>query len=140
MPRDPLRAVLRLRRLALDEARRELGHCLAAEAVAIADRKAAEAAIQTEEQAAAALDADDGAVEAFAAWLPRGRQAIAQAEAGVIRAETATAQARARLTAARAAAEAAEQMMDARFSADHDAQARRDQAALDDAARPRPAR
>jgi flagellar export protein FliJ len=122
----------------LDEARRELGRCLAAEDAANAGRRAAEAAIHSEQQAASALDADDGAVEAFAAWLPRGRQAIAHAESAYSRAETATAQARARLAAARAAAAAAERMIETRQAAERIAEDRKEQAALDEAGLPRP--
>jgi flagellar export protein FliJ len=134
MARDPLTTVLRLRCLALDEARRELGRCLAAEDAANAERRAAELAIQAEERVASSLEADDGAVEAFAAWLPRGRQAVAQAESAYSRAETATAQARARLSVARAAADAAEQMIETRRAAARTEDARKAQMDLDETA------
>lgn len=106
MSRDPLRALLQMREMALDEARLALRGALDAETLALEAEAAAQAAIRRETQLAESLDADDAAVEALSAWLPTGRDALAAA--GLVRAEAeiATGMARAQLVTARAAAEA----------------------------------
>jgi len=71
MPRDPLDALIRLRRLSLDEAMRELGARLAEEAEAVAAIARIEALVAAEQDAAGRLDADDAAVEGFGRWLRR---------------------------------------------------------------------
>ena len=73
MPGDPS-SLLRVRRAALGEARRALEASLGTEAAAEAAARDAERAIEIESDAAHVLTADDGAVEAFAAWLPRARR------------------------------------------------------------------
>ncbi|HJS85319.1 MAG TPA: hypothetical protein VJ779_07645, partial [Acetobacteraceae bacterium] len=101
MPRDPLDALIRLRRLVLEEAMRELGARLAEEAEAVAAVTRIEALIAAEQDAASRLDADDAAVEGFGRWLRRVNQERAAAAAARNRAEGETARARAVLGVAR---------------------------------------
>lgn len=134
MNRDPLETLARLRHSVVEDARRGLAACLEAEDAARAALRGAGEAIFREQEAAGALDAGDGSVEAFAAWLPLGRLAVAQAREAHARAEAATTQARAVLAAARASAEATDRLL-ANRAAERDAEAaRRAQAALDEAA------
>ncbi len=134
MSRDPLETLARLRRSVVEDARLTLGACLEAEEAASMAMRRAEAAIFREQDAAGAMETGDGAVEAFAAWLPHGREAVAQAREAHARAGAATAQARAVLAAARASAEAADRLLESRAAAREAEAARRAQAALDEAA------
>ena len=134
MPRDALKTVHRLREMEVDGARSAL---LRLEALAHEARMAERAAtitIQTEMNAAARLGADDATVEAFGAWLPTGRAAVIRAQAQLARLEQDTAQARAILNLARSGAEAVEKLMAEREMLATEAAARRQQAALDEAA------
>ena len=81
------------------------------------------------------LDAGDGAVEAFAAWLPRGREAVrlATAERNCWAAELVSA--RARLALARAGAEAITCVLDNRASGARAAEGRKAQAEMDEVGR-----
>jgi flagellar FliJ protein len=132
MTRDPLLTVLRLRRMEVDAARAELvlRETRAHEAAIMAHE--AEATIQAEMQAATRLTADDAAVEAFGAWLPKGREAVARAEALLLRAQAEAAQARARLNLARAAAEAVEKLLEKKAAAAEKEALRRQQIVLDE--------
>src|SRR5487761_2092713 len=112
MARDPLEALLRLRRLAVDEARRGVAACLDAEAEAMQAVARLKQAIERETEAASSLATNDADVEAFAAWLRRIRPEQAAAHAAREQAETETARARTVLAAARAAARAAEAMLE----------------------------
>jgi flagellar export protein FliJ len=132
--RDPLEALLRLRRIAADEALRGLAECLRTEGEAAAAVATIEAAIDRETEAATSLAAGDAEVEAFAAWLrrilPKQRAALAAAEA----AEAATTQARGVLGAARAGVQATEETLEKRAvvlraEAEHKAQNEIDEAA-----------
>jgi hypothetical protein len=137
MARDPLRTVLRLRQMAVDSARTEL--VARQENLSLASRMArdAEAAIAREMAAASVLDAGDGTVEAFAAWLPRGRAQVAQALAQEDRAQAEASQAHARLSAARTALEVVLSLL-AQRTAEHRAEAaRRLQSELDEVGRRR---
>ena len=67
---DALQTVMRIRKLAVDEAKRALAESLNVEDQARRVADAAEAQIGIEGQIAADLETGDGAVEAFAAWLP----------------------------------------------------------------------
>jgi hypothetical protein len=134
MSRDPIEVLARVRHSVCEDARRGLAACLKAEAAADRALREAEAAIYREQEAASALDASDGAVEAFAAWLPQGRAAVARAREAEERAEAATMQARAVLAAARASAEAADRLLAARAAERATEAARRSQLALDEAA------
>lgn len=134
MTRDPLETLLRLRRLAVDQARRGLADCLRIESEAAHAVAEIEAAIEHETEVAANLASDDAEVEAFAAWLRRIRPKQHAAHAAEAEAELATAQGRAFLAAARAGVRAAEEMLEEhaaaiREEAEHKAQRDIDEAA-----------
>jgi flagellar export protein FliJ len=134
MTRDPLETLVRLRRSVVEDARRALAACVEAEDAASAALRCAEAAIFREQDAAGSIDTGDGAVEAFAVWLPQGRRAVAQAREAHAYAGAATVQARAVLSAARASAEAADRLLASRAAAREAEAARREQSALDEVA------
>ena len=134
MSRDPLETLVRLRRGVVEDARRALAACLEAEDAASRAMRCAETAIFREQEAAGGLDTSDGAVEAFAAWLPQGRQAVAKARDAHADAGAATVQARAVLAAARASAEAADRLLASRAAVRAAAADRHAQTALDEAA------
>ena len=90
MTHDPLEALLRLRRMAADEARRGLAECLRVESEAAAAVAAIEASIERETEVATSLAAGDAEVEAFAAWLRRIRPKQHAALAAEEEAATAT--------------------------------------------------
>jgi flagellar export protein FliJ len=131
---DPLETLLRLRRMALDEARRTLADCLREESEATADIRALDDAIDRETNAATDLEADDAAVEAFATWFKRVRQDRASAAEVLSRAETRTQEARAVLTVGQRAARVVEDMLSAQETERREAEAHRDQLAIDEAA------
>lgn len=132
MARDPLPTLLRLRRLAHDEARRALAEAVAREAAATAIADAIDREIGREIKLASSLDADDAAVERFGLWLTGARQRAAAARANAERSESDTARARAAMNLARAGVEAMESLAADRAAADHDMRMRREQHALDD--------
>jgi flagellar FliJ protein len=116
---DALTTILRLRGLAVAEAKRALAARLQEEDVAAVDAGAAERALAVERNAASAMDVGDGAVEAYAAWLPLGHRVLDAARERSRNCEAGTMLARARLAAAQGAHEAAERMQ-----ATRDAEAR----------------
>ena len=134
MTRDPLQTLVRLRRAAVDEARRGLAECLCEEGEAASAVSAIESAIARETEAAGNLAAGDVEVEAFGAWLrrirPERQAALAAAEA----ATEAVVQARVVLAAARAAMQAAEEVLAEHAAPARAAAGRRDQAEIDEAA------
>jgi flagellar export protein FliJ len=135
MTRDPLEALLRLRRMTADEARRGLAECLRTESEAAAAVAAIEASIARETEVATRVAAGDAEVEAFGAWLRRILPMQRAALAAEDEAETATMRARTLLGAARAAVRAAEEMLEKRdavtqAAAEHRAQGEIDEAAL----------
>ena len=134
MTRDPLESLLRLRRLAVDEARRGLADCLRVESLADHAVAAIESAIDHETDVATDLASGDAVVEAFAAWLRRIRPKQHAVHAAEAQAEASTAQGRALLAAARAAVRAAEEMLEKHAAAklaeeEHQAQREIDEAA-----------
>ena len=131
---DPLATVLRIRRVTVDDARRRLGAALRAADLAVAQVQAADTAITKEGEIAADLMAGDGAVEAFAAWLPVGRAKAAAAHEASERAQAEVAKARAAVTVARAAAESAEVLLQKRGADAALQAARRAQADTDEVA------
>ena len=137
MPRDPLQAVLRLRRIANDEARRAVSDAVAQETLAQRLADMVDDEIARETALACRLEADDAAVEAFGAWLTYARQRAEAARNAAERAGAETARARAVLNLARAGLEAAEAVAASRQDAAAAAQARREQHALDDLTRRR---
>jgi hypothetical protein len=140
MARDPFAILLRVRRVALDEARRALADCLAAEAIAAKALMEAEADIVRERATAASLDADDAAVEAFAAWLRIARGRIDQARALHERLIAETARARAIVAVAQGSLEIAQTASDQRAVDEREARQRREQLNLDEAVQSRQAR
>jgi flagellar FliJ protein len=132
--RDPLATVLRIRRITVDDARRQLGVALRAEEEANMAVLAAEAAIGAEGEAASDLMAGDGAVEAYARWLPVGRAQVTAAQAAADRASSEVALARAALTVARAAAESADSLLTRRRDAAQVEVLRREQIQTDEVA------
>jgi flagellar export protein FliJ len=138
MAREPILALLKLRRLAVEEARQGLAGCLAREDAA--ERALAESeAILHREMLAAQSSASDGEVEAFAAWLPQGRQAVRRAQEARDSAAAETALARAALTLARSAAEAVDNLVEQRRLAEGAEALKREQAVLDDIGQRKPA-
>jgi putative NADH-flavin reductase len=140
MARDPLAILLRVRRAALDEARRALADCLAVEAIAAETLTEAEADIVRERMTAASLDADDAAVEAFAAWLRIARGRTDQARASHERFIAETARARAIVAVAQGSLEIAQTASDQRAVDEREARQRREQLNLDEAVQSRQAR
>ena len=131
---DALATVMRIRKLAVDEAKRALAEALTLENTARQEAAAAEAQIGLEAEIAADLNTGDGAVEAFAAWLPVGRARAARARAAEEEAAVDVARARAGLSAARAAAEAADNLKERRDAEAAVEANRRSQATLDEIA------
>jgi flagellar export protein FliJ len=137
MTPDPLESLLRLRRLAVDDARRGLADCLRAESHAAQAVAEIEAAIEHETDVAVSLTAGDAEVEAFAAWLRHIRPKQHAAHAAEAEAEAATAQGRAVLAAARAAVRAVEAMLEKHAAEQTHEAERRDQRAIDEVAQRR---
>jgi flagellar biosynthesis chaperone FliJ len=132
--RDPLATVLRIRRITVDDARRQLGVAIRAEEQGNMALLEAEAAIGAEGEAASDLRAGDGAVEAYALWLPVGRALVAQAQFAAERARSEVALARAALAVARAAAESADSLLTRRRDAAQLEVLRREQIQTDEVA------
>ncbi len=134
MREQPLRTLLRLRRIAMDEARLMLADCLDREAMAGRTARAIEQSIREETDRASALDGSDAVVETFALWLRRTREALAVANAAWQEAELATHEARIVLGASRQAVEAVEAELARLADEERLAANRREQHALDEVA------
>jgi flagellar export protein FliJ len=132
MKRDPLPTVLRVRRLAMEDATRDLAECLRGEAEAQHAVAAVEAAIHRETEAASSLSADDSVVEAFGMWLKRARKDLHNTQARREHCESETARARAALAVARAAVRATEHLIEKQAAVADAEAARKEQAALDE--------
>ena len=113
MTRDPLVALVRLRHLAVDQARHGLADCLRVEGQAAQSVAGVEVAIEIETDVATSLASGDAEVEASAAWLRHIRPKEHAAHVAEAEAKRRTFEARAVLAAARAAVRAAEAMLDA---------------------------
>lgn len=134
MSHHSLESLLRLRQVAVDEARRGLAECLRQESEATRVVAAIQSAIEQETEAASNLATGDAEVEAFAAWLRRIRPRQQAAHEAEDEAEAATAKARVVLGAARAAVKAVEEMLEqdaaaAQTQTEHRAQAEIDEVA-----------
>lgn len=138
MASDPLEVLLRLRRLAVDQARQGLADCVAAETIAIARQSAVETAIARELDAASKITADDRAVEDFAVWLHQMLPERYAAEAALLNAEAHTKEARMVLAVTRAGVRAVENMLERKEADRLLLVGRTEQLALDEAARRRP--
>ncbi len=129
---DTFRTLLRLRSAGTEEARRVLAQSLAVQSQAEADASAADKRLQIEAEAALDLGASDGAVEAYASWLPLGRQAAKLARARCDLANDQVTVARTALSLARVGERAARTILD-KMEADFElTRARKAQAELDD--------
>jgi len=131
MARDALQSLLRLRRIALDDASRRVADCLARERQAEERLAAAELAIARETDVAR-LSLSDAEVEAFANWLPVGRRNQLAAEKDRNQAARETELARATLELARGAVRATETLIEQREAARRQVAERQAQAALDE--------
>ncbi len=137
MPHDPLTIVLRLRRQSLEAAQQDLARATAAETDAGALVRLAETMISDEQDAACAITASDGAVEAFSRWLPGARQRAESARAMLERTQAEVGRTRAMLTAARTALESIETLAQQRMHALEQERARLEERELEESCRPR---
>jgi flagellar export protein FliJ len=134
MKSDPLEALLRLRRLTADQARRELADCLRAESEAKQAIAAIDAQIAHETEVATSLAGGDAEVEAYAAWLRRIRPTQQAARVAEAVAVAQTTEARAGLAIARAAVRAVEELLAQRETEERMAADRQDQREIDEVA------
>jgi flagellar export protein FliJ len=130
---EPLRSLLRLRRFAMDEARRQLAMRLRSEGEATDHLAAVEAAVRRETVLAEELAGTDMAGWAYPVWLRRIQQTRRDAEATVQAAAEHTSAAQADLADARAAARGLEAALDRQEVAHQASLARQEQALLDEA-------
>ena len=132
---DPMQTLLRLRRLAVDEARLALAESIREEIAAEAAIAAARLALTRETAAAGALPPQDRGRDAFVAWWRLSQDHRLALDLRQNASAARTGQARAALAGNRSAAEAVRELLlqnDARRAADR---ARREQLTLDEAAR-----
>jgi flagellar export protein FliJ len=134
---DPLQTLLRLRRLAVDEARRGLAESLRQETEASERARTISAGIDRETDLICQAASDDRLVDHFAAWLRRARVEQDEAARALLAAETQSQEARAVLTAGRAAVEAAEALIERREAERVAEEERAEQKRLDEAGRGR---
>ena len=134
MARDKLDVLLRVRRAAEDEAKRALVERLNEETAARRRLQVAEARLRHERDIAIDPAQSDGFVEAYIAWLPAGRRAVAMAQTAYDDAAAKVTLARAELNLAHAAAEAADEFIEQRVAKAAAALAKKSQAALDEIA------
>lgn len=134
MTRDPLEALLRLRRMTVDKARRDLADCLRIEAEAEKLLADIESAIARETAVATDLASGDAEVEAFAAWLRGVRPRQRAAREAETMASADTAEARTVLAMARAAERAVEEVLARHELAEHAAAEHQGQHEIDEAA------
>jgi hypothetical protein len=123
---DALLTIARLRRLEVNEARRDLAACLAGEAEAATALRSAEAELAEEARVACALPG------AFGAWAPSGLQAIRRCRDALARAGALRAAAALHLAARKAALKAVETRLEARRTEARRQEARRREAVLAD--------
>jgi hypothetical protein len=135
MAANPLRAIVRLRQLALDQARREL--CACSQAEQEADRAVAKSDtdMERERRIAADLLAGPQASETFARSSRIGRTAAESHRMRQDAASASTMRARAHLSASRADKKAAEQLLIERAAQQTAEAGKRAQLALEEAAR-----
>jgi putative NADH-flavin reductase len=117
MARDPLATLIKVRKLACDEAQRKLVEALALEDRAEQMSHRVERTIAQETQAATDVNGTDAMVEAFAAWLPSARQQLATARQALLDRQAETMRSRAELTACRTALETVETLQKERKDA-----------------------
>ena len=130
---NTLEMMARMRRVVVEEARRDLVACLQAESDAHDQERAIRATLAEERALVSSPDADDLAVEAYVAWLPTGMTKLDAARIAAERATAAAVQARARLNAGRAAEEAVARRLAQVAAEARDLALKREQATLDEA-------
>ena len=138
--KDPLLSLLRLRSVALDDARRVVKEALDEHHDTQRRLRAAEGRLESETRAATALHVDDAAVESFACWLPIGHAEVLRCRNEERKAGDAVDRARAALGLAHMAVEVVEKLLARRAEADAAALARREQTQLDEFSVRRPPR
>ena len=134
MARDPLQVLLRLRGIALDQARRTLADRLRDEAAAAERSAGIAAAIVQEAGVQHALPADGRTMDGYAAWLARTQAAQRQAQTAAHACAAATADARASLSEARGDTRALEVALEHARDVRRAAAARQEQMTLDEVA------
>lgn len=117
MAREPLVVLIKVRKLACDEAQRKLVEALALEDSAEQTSHRVERSIAQEMRAATDISGSDAMVEAFAAWLPGARQQLACARQVLLTRQAETMRTRAELTACRTALETVETLQKERKDA-----------------------
>lgn len=108
MARDPLATLIKVRKLACDEAQRKLVNALALEDRAERVSQQLERTIAEETMTATDINGSDAIVEAFAAWLPGARLHLTNARKLLLDRQAETMRSRAELTACRTALETVE--------------------------------
>lgn len=129
---DPLTTLIRVRRLACEDAQRSLVAALSEESRAEAAVHAMETIIARETAAASDPDGSDAVVEAFAAWLPGARSKLETARQAHTGLQAETARVRAALTACRTALESVETLQQQRQDAARHAREKAEQRELED--------
>ncbi|MDE7547821.1 flagellar FliJ family protein [Acetobacter fabarum] len=126
-----LRALIRVRKKEVDEARAGMARALAAESAALAELERQLTQIELERDEAEG----DAGRESFRLWLPIAQENVARAEQVVRKTRTDSMRVREELIQANAAFKAAQTLLDRREEEERALLARREQAELDDLAR-----
>lgn len=132
MKRDPLRTILRVRRATLDAAETAVAEAYGLEQIALARAEKASAALEHEARAATSLAGGDDQVEAFARWLPIGRNTLQQAHDARRDATAELDRVRAFLTLARSSVRAVETLIEQREQEEQLEAQRKEQRVLDE--------
>ncbi len=131
---DPLRSLLRVRQATTKASKMALSQAIAAEAECRLSLSEAERRILHEADAAMSLGADDGAVEAYARWLPTGRREAKRLSASLQRVSQEVEVARTALTLAKAAEHAIAIQLDQALAEVARSRLKKAQAELDEVA------
>lgn len=138
MTRDPLITLIKVRRLASDEAQRQLVNALNEESRAERIVQETERVMAQEMETASDPNSSDAVVEAFGAWLGGARRQLETARRMLLDRQAETIRVRAELTATRTALESVEALQEQRRQEAQRAQDQRLQRELED--RPAPER
>jgi len=138
MTRDPLITLIKVRRLASDEAQRQLVNALNEESRAERIVQETERVMAQEMETASDPNSSDAVVEAFGAWLGGARRQLETARRMLLDRQAETIRVRAELTATRTALESVEALQEQRRQGAQRAQDQRLQRELED--RPAPER
>lgn len=132
MPRNPLATLIKVRRLAYEDALGRLASALANEDRAAREAHDIERTIAEEMVAASDPEGSDAMVEAFGAWLPRARQQLESIRHVLAERQAETVRVRAELTVCRTALESVESLHEQRRAAAHRAEERAQARELED--------